>query len=172
MSVEAPKTLAVIITASPGNDDVKYAEEIGQHLDRFEVRHTHRVGSAHKDPEHVLRMIRRYDALRKYRIAYITIAGRSDGLSHVVDAATPNPVTAAPPYSEKYGGMDILSSLRSPSGVGPAVVVTPEAAAIHTAKILGHTNLGVPLKIIEMQENGRTRIAKADSILEHEENLE
>lgn len=44
---------------SPQDQD--YAEKIKQTLDEFGVKSIHRVGSAHKTPEHVLGLIREYD---------------------------------------------------------------------------------------------------------------
>lgn len=137
MSAEAPKELAVIIMGSGG--DEKHADLITAVLDKFNVEHVERVGSAHKTPEHVLAIVRHYDSLPR-RIAYITVAGRSDALSAFVDGASPNPVTAAPPYSEKYAGQDVFSSLRVPSGIGTAVCVEVEAAALHTIKIFAESN--------------------------------
>jgi 5-(carboxyamino)imidazole ribonucleotide mutase len=68
---------------------------------------------------------------------YITVAGRSNALSGFVDAAVSAPVIACPPPSEAFGGADIFSSLRMPSGVAPALVLEPANAALLAAKILG-----------------------------------
>ena len=68
---------------------------------------------------------------------YITVAGRSNALSGFVDGAVSAPVIACPPPSEAFGGADIFSSLRMPSGIAPAVVLEPANAALLAAKILG-----------------------------------
>ena len=67
------------------------------------------------------------DVLAEYEASgevgvYITVAGRSNALSGMADANVTAPVIACPPYSDKYGGADLYSSLRMPSGVAPAVV--------------------------------------------------
>ncbi|HLL49841.1 MAG TPA: AIR carboxylase family protein, partial [Thermomicrobiales bacterium] len=67
---------------------------------------------------------------------YITVAGRSNALSGVVDANSRHPVIACPPYGERFGGMDLLSSVRMPGGVAPMLVLEPEGAALAAAKIL------------------------------------
>ena len=67
---------------------------------------------------------------------YITVAGRSNALSGMVDANVTAPVIACPPYSDRFGGADLYSSLRMPSGVAPAVVLEPDGAALLAAKIL------------------------------------
>ena len=43
---------------------------------------------------------------------------------------------ACPPYSDRFAGADLYSSLRMPSGVAPAVVLEPAGAALLAAKIL------------------------------------
>ena len=68
---------------------------------------------------------------------YITVAGRSNALSGFTDGAVSAPVIACPPPSEAFGGADIYSSLRMPSGIAPAVVLEPANAALLAAKILG-----------------------------------
>ena len=54
----------------------------------------------------------------------------------MVDANVTAPVIACPPYADRFGGADLYSSLRMPSGVAPAVVLEPSAAALLAAKIL------------------------------------
>ena len=70
------------------------------------------------------------------KVVYVTVAGRSNALSAFMDGNTTKPVIACPPYSEKFGGADIYSSLRVPSGIGCVVTIETEGAAIATAKIL------------------------------------
>jgi phosphoribosylcarboxyaminoimidazole (NCAIR) mutase len=55
----------------------------------------------------------------------------------MVDANVVAPVIACPPYSEAFGGGDIFSTIRMPSGVAPALVLEPANAALLAAKILG-----------------------------------
>lgn len=104
-----------------------------------------RIASAHKSPAYLLQMLATYESVDAQaalqppcpRRVYITIAGRSNALSGFVDAAVTAPVIACPPYSDKFGGADVYSSLRMPSGVAPALVLEPDAAALLAAKILG-----------------------------------
>src|SRR5260221_2953780 len=67
---------------------------------------------------------------------HLATAGRSNALSAAVDANTRYPVTACPPYSDRFGGMDILSSLSLPSGIASPTILEPEGAALLAAKIL------------------------------------
>lgn len=155
------KELAVIIMGSEG--DEKYADLIASVIDKFDVDYAKRVGSAHKTPDHVLAIVRYYDGLPNRRIGYITVAGRSDALSAFVDGASVNPVTAAPPYSEKYAGQDVLSSLRVPSGIGTAVCVEAEAAALHLIKIFALSNSRLRQALEDYHLQSATKVLTADT---------
>ena len=82
---------------------------------------------------------------------YITVAGRSNALSGMVDANVTAPVIACPPYSDEYGGADLYSSLRMPSGVAPAVVLEPASAALLAAKILAVADAALRKRIAAAQ---------------------
>ena len=88
---------------------------------------------------------------------YITVAGRSNALSGVVDANSRHPVIACPPYGERFGGMDLLSSVRMPGGVAPMLVLDPEAAALAAAKILGVGDPALAQRIAAWQAESRER---------------
>jgi 5-(carboxyamino)imidazole ribonucleotide mutase len=121
---------AVIIMGS--ERDVEFCREVAKYLKILGVNYEFRVASAHKTPEKVLVVLKEFE---KEKAVYITVAGRSNALSAFVDANTSKPVIACPPYSEKYGGADVFSSLRVPSGIGSVVTIEPEGAAIVVAKI-------------------------------------
>ena len=124
----------VIIMGSKG--DLARARHVAEALAKFGLSCDLRVASAHKSPAYLLQILHAYEQDDARRV-YITIAGRSNALSGFVDAAVSAPVIACPPYSETFAGADIYSSLRMPSGVAPALVLEPEAAALLAAKILG-----------------------------------
>ncbi len=145
----------VIIMGSKA--DVEFSRKIAKVLDEFEISYTMRVASAHKTPEKVLKILKEYkDAL------FITVAGRSNALSGFVDANTTNPVIACPPYSDKFSGLDVLSSLRMPSGVAPMVVLEPENAALAAAKILALKNEKLRKKVEEYQKKKKEEVESAD----------
>ncbi len=83
---------------------------------------------------------------------YITVAGRSNALSGFTDGAVIAPVIACPPPSEAFGGADIYSSLRMPSGIAPAVVLEPANAALLAAKILGLVDPEVTARVAAFQK--------------------
>ncbi|MBK5133499.1 AIR carboxylase family protein, partial [Candidatus Bathyarchaeota archaeon] len=96
------------------------------------------------------------------KIVYITVAGRSNALSAFVDANTSKPVIACPPYSEKFGGADIFSSLRVPSGIGSVVTIEPEGAAIVAAKIFALEDEKINKIIKDYQSNKKKTLAQAN----------
>lgn len=139
--------------------DLKFCSEIAKYLKRLEVEYAFRVASAHKTPEKVLEILKEFE---KEKIVYITVAGRSNALSAFVDANSSKPVIACPPYSEKYGGADIYSSLRVPSGIGSLVTVEPEGAAIAAAKILALEDKELEKRVVYYQSAKKKTIEKAD----------
>jgi 5-(carboxyamino)imidazole ribonucleotide mutase len=151
------KARVVILMGS--ERDAEFCREIAKHLKEFSLDYVFRVASAHKTPEKVLEILKEYE---KERVVYVTVAGRSNALSAFVDANTVKPVIACPPYSEKFGGVDVYSSLRVPSGIGSVVTIEPEAAAIAAAKILAVEDKELEKRVREYQQAKKSEIEKAD----------
>ena len=151
----------VIIMGSKA--DLEWANQVSKVLDSFEIENILRIASAHKVPLKCYDLIKEYE---KENVVFITIAGMSNALSGFTDAQTYCPVIACPPYSDKFGGADLYSSLRMPSGVAPLTVLSPENAALAAAKILGLSNSKVQNKIIEFQEKKRKELEEADQNLQ------
>ena len=126
------KPLVIIVMGS--SSDLGHAEKIVSALNEFGIESEMRIGSAHKTAEHVISILKEYEALNRPKL-YITIAGRSNALSGFVDGFVNAPTIACPPYSETFSGADIYSSLRMPSGISPALVLEPKNAALLAAKI-------------------------------------
>jgi 5-(carboxyamino)imidazole ribonucleotide mutase len=139
--------------------DLDFCDEIAKHLKSLGLEYLFRVGSAHKTPEKVLKIIKEYE---KQKAVYVTVAGRSNALSAFVDANTTKPVIACPPYSEKYSGADIYSSLRVPSGVASVVMIEPEGAALAAAKMLAIQDEELEKRIGDYQQSKKRDIEKAD----------
>ena len=121
-----------------------------------------RIGSAHKTAEHVLAILREYEADARPKV-YVTVAGRSNALSGFVDGAVSAPVIACPPASEAFGGADVFSSLRMPSGIAPAVVLDPANAALLAAKIFGLGNVEVREQVKVSQRRAAEKIVADDA---------
>ena len=151
--------LVIIILGSPS--DTPFGKQIVKVLEGFGIPSETRIASAHKTPRYLLDLLEKCEADPQPKV-YITVAGRSNALSGMVDAQVTAPVIACPPYSERFAGGDVLSSLRAPSGVAPAVILEPESAALLAAKMLGLTNAGLCDKIRKAQEEQRRRLIEAD----------
>ena len=148
---------AVIIMGS--GRDLVFSREIAKYLTLLGVEYDFRVASAHKTPGKVLEIIKEFE---NDKVVYVTVAGRSNALSAFIDGNTSKPVIACPPYSEKFSGADIFSSLRLPSGIGSVVTIEPEGAAIATAKILALQNAELQGNVKTYQEGKKKEIDKAN----------
>ena len=120
-SAQGPQVVILLGSKS----DMEHRAAIARGLDRFAVTHETRIASAHRVTRYLLDLLDRYERDGQPRV-YITVAGRSNALSGVVDANSRHPVIACPPYGERFGGMDLLSTVRMPGGVAPMLVLEPE----------------------------------------------
>jgi 5-(carboxyamino)imidazole ribonucleotide mutase/phosphoribosylaminoimidazole-succinocarboxamide synthase len=154
--------VVVVITGSPS--DTPFREQITGALDELGIAWETRIASAHKTPARLIEMLREYEADPRPKV-YVTVAGRSNALSGMVDAQVGAPVIACPPYSAKFAGGDLLSSLRTPSGVAPAVVLEPQNAALLAAKILGLADPDLLRRVQEAQRGQRQRLNDADAAM-------
>ena len=148
---------AVIIMGS--EKDLDFSIEIAKYLNALGINHEFRVASAHKTPERVLEILKKSEL---EKVVFITVAGRSNALSAFVDANSLKPVIACPPYSEKFGGVDIYSSLRVPSGIGSLVTLEPEGAAIAAAKMFALEDKQLAKRVKDYQSEKRKEIEKAN----------
>jgi 5-(carboxyamino)imidazole ribonucleotide mutase len=151
---------AIIIMGS--EKDLELCRDVAKYLKQLGVDYVFRVASAHKTPEKVLAILKEFE---KAEVVYITVAGRSNALSGFVDANTSKPVIACPPYSEKFGGADVFSSLRVPSGIGSVLTIEPEGAAIAAAKIFALNNKELEMRLKDYRLGKKIEIEKADEIL-------
>lgn len=155
--------LVVVLMGSP--TDSAFAGQITDALDGYGIPWESRVASAHKTPRYLLDALAAYEATDEPKV-YITVAGRSNALSGMVDAAVTAPVIACPPYSDKFGGGDLYSSLRTPSGVAPAVVLEPKNAALLAAKMLALVDASLRQRVSDAQAEQRQRLMDADAQVE------
>jgi len=140
--------------------DLEFSQEIAKTLKTLGVKFAFRVASAHKTPEKVLKILREYE---NGKIVYVTVAGKSNALSAFVDVNTSKPVIACPPYSDKFAGADIYSSLRVPSGVASLTTIEPEGAALAASKILALEDGPLEKRIEQYQKAKKRTIEEADN---------
>ena len=148
-----------VVLIMGSKSDLDWSEKIGDTLDKLGIKSVMRIASAHKVPSKALDII---DEYKDEQVVYVTVAGRSNALSGFVDAQTEKPVIACPPYSSKFAGADIFSSLRMPSGVCPMVVLGTEQAGLAAAKMLALTDEELQERIKKYQEENRKEIDQDD----------
>ncbi len=141
--------LVVILMGS--KSDESHCQKIAEAAHGFGLDVALHIGSAHKTPQHVLALLDKYEQDPRPKV-YITVAGRSNALSGFTDGTVSAPVIACPPPSETFGGADLFSSLRMPSGIAPGVVLDPGNAALLAAKILGLTSIEIKKNVLNYQQ--------------------
>lgn len=146
--------------------DLEFCRGIAKFLKLLGVEYVFRVASAHKTPEQALAVLKEFE---NEKAIYITVAGRSNALSAFADANTSKPVIACPPYSEKFGGADIYSSLRVPSGIGSTVTIEPEGAAIAVAKIFALEDKALEKRVKDYQSAKKGALEKANDAMKKQQ---
>lgn len=141
----------VVVIMGSGSDE-EFAKPIWATLQQYGIPCEKRVFSAHKRAQELLDVLGEYERSGD-NIVYITVAGRSNALSGVVDDNTKHIVIACPPYSEKFGGSDVYSSLRMASGIASLVILEPENAALAAIKILAYGDSKLYEKVSQYQQN-------------------
>lgn len=128
-----PRARAVVIMGSPS--DASHCEKIRQECKKYGVPCELRVVSAHKATDICLGILHEYEG-EGIPTVFIAVAGRSNGLGPVLSGNATWPVLNCPPLTADWGSQDVWSSLRLPSGLGCATVMSPEAAALNAAQTL------------------------------------
>src|SRR5688572_15915925 len=156
------KPLVIILMGSKG--DVEHCTKISDACKQYGLETVLRIASAHKTPEYAISILSEYESDDRPKV-YITAAGRSNALSGFTDGFVSAPVIACPPPSDSFGGADVFSSLRMPSGVAPAVVLEPVNAALLAAKIFGVTNPAIRKNVLEFQKKQADKILADDAAI-------
>jgi 5-(carboxyamino)imidazole ribonucleotide mutase len=155
-----------VIIIMGSKSDLEHANRIAVPLGDWGIQYTLRVASAHKSVQHLLAILKQYNAGGAAQpVVFIAIAGRSNALAGMVDANTPYPVITCPPVSTAFGGADIYSSLRMPGGVAPLVILEPEGAALAAAKILALADADLAARLTAYQAEMVQGIVSADKSL-------
>ena len=114
--------------------DLPLAKSIQQELNVYSIPSVCRVCSAHKAAENLLQMLHDYEHCASPPVLYITIAGKSNALSALIDGHTTRPVLACPPLTDAKM-YDLYSSVSMPSYIAPMVVLNPKNVALAALKI-------------------------------------
>lgn len=151
----------MIIIILGSKSDMDWGKQISKEISRFGVEYKINIASAHKTPVYLLSLLNKYEK-QNTPLVYICVAGRSNALGGFTDANVLNPVINCPPPSDKFAGLDILSSLRMPSGVACMTVLEPDQAAIAAVKILSFNNRRLKQKITDFQNKMRKKVKEND----------
>ena len=156
--------LVIILMGSSA--DLQHCNKIAEACKQFGLETVLRIGSAHKTAEHTLAILREYELDQRPKV-YITVAGRSNALSGFTDGFVSAPVISCPPPSDAFGGADVFSSLRMPSGIAPALVLDPINAALLSAKILGQFDPRIRETVAKFQRTQAEKIILDDKHIGH-----
>jgi 5-(carboxyamino)imidazole ribonucleotide mutase/phosphoribosylaminoimidazole-succinocarboxamide synthase len=156
----------VILAGSAADND--HVARIAAGAERFGVLVERRIGSAHKTPEHVLALLRAYEA-DGVPTVFITVAGRSNALSGFVDAMVASPVIACPPGLEAFNGADLWSSIRMPGDVAPLFVMDPANAGLAAAKILAVHDPELRARLAAHKAGEAAKVVAADTAARSEQ---
>jgi 5-(carboxyamino)imidazole ribonucleotide mutase len=154
------KPLVVILMGSKA--DMEHCLKISDACKQYGLETVLRIASAHKTPTYAISILNEYETDDRPKV-YITVAGRSNALSGFTDGSVSAPVIACPPQSDSFGGADVFSSLRMPSGIAAAVVLEPANAALLAAKIFGITNAEVREQVKTSQKRAAEKITGDDA---------
>jgi 5-(carboxyamino)imidazole ribonucleotide mutase/phosphoribosylaminoimidazole-succinocarboxamide synthase len=162
---ELSRPLVPILMGS--RSDLEHAAKVKSALEGFGIEAEMRIASAHKSPALLLEVLDAYEADPRPKV-YVAIAGRSNALSGMLCAAVSSPVVTCPPYSDRFAGADVFSSLRMPSNVAPALVLDPANAAFFCAKVLGLSDAQIRGKVAELQQASRDKLRADDAALRND----
>ena len=152
-------TSPVIVILMGSGADREHAGKVAAVGTALGIAVEQRVGSAHKTPGHVLKIIDQYEADPRPKV-WVTIAGRSNALSAFVEAAVTAPVISCPPLAMPE---DVWSSLRMPAEVAPMVVLDPVNAGLAAAKILALVDPGIGQRLADRRATEFAKVTTADA---------
>ena len=105
------------------------------------------VASAHKVPEKVFEIVSENNKSDE-DIVYVTVAGRSNGLSGVTAANSVHPVIACPPFKTKEDFMiNINSTLVMPSDTPVLTVIDKQNVVMAVLRIFALKDSGLRAKV-------------------------
>ncbi len=151
----------VVLMGSPA--DEPQARKVGDAVEQFGVECEYRIASAHKTPAKLLEVLEELEkeAAKGKRIVLVGVVGMSNALSGVLAAQTIFPVITCPVFAPE----DLMSSLRMPSDVPHAVVLSPKNAGLDAVRILALSNPALRKKLLEYRAQMKKRIENADKDL-------
>jgi len=163
-----PRGRAAVFMGSPS--DLEFCEKIRTECKKLGVPCELRISSAHKGTEETMTILAEYEG-EGIPTVFIAVAGRSNGLGPVLSGNATWPVINCPPVKADWAAQDVWSSLRLPSGLGCSTVISPEAAALQAAQILGLNDHMIWSRLRARQLNTAISLMKADRSSRDDSNI-
>ena len=127
--------------------DKGFVEDIVNGLGKYDVASEVIVASAHKVPEKVFEIVSSNNESDE-DIVYVTVAGRSNGLSGVTAANSIHPVIACPPFQDKDDfSVNINSTLCMPSDTPVLTVIDKQNVVMCILRIFALKDAGLKQKV-------------------------
>ncbi len=128
--------------------DLEFIDGMDKEFAKWEIPGKVVVASAHKVPEKVLDIVQKYNDSDE-DIVYVTVAGRSNGLSGVTAANSIHPVIALPPHKTKEDFMvNINSSLQMPSDTPVMTIIDKQNVVMAVVRIFALNNSELKRKLV------------------------
>jgi len=140
--------------------DLPTGNKISSELQKYHIDSVIRVCSAHKATIDLLKMLDNYEQNDEVKV-YVTIAGKSNALSSLIDGYTIRPVISCPPITDSKM-YDLFSSTSMPSYIAPMVVINPKNAALAVAKICSLDNRYIQHSIRYLHQQNQLTLKIAD----------
>lgn len=129
--------------------DKEFMEGMPVELKAWGVESEVIVASAHKVPEKVFQIVSKNNESDE-DIVYVTVVGRSNGLSGVTAANSIHPVIACPPFKDKEDFIiNINSTLMMPSDTPVLTVIDRQNAIMAVLRIFALKDAGLREKMRE-----------------------
>lgn len=140
--------------------DIPQGNKISKTLFDYGVSNGIRISSAHKSTYESLKIIKKYEEDDDIPLI-ITVVGKSNALSGVVDSNFSKPVVCCPLVSNETM-YDLFSSISMPSDVAVTVVLNPYNAALAALKICGLLDKNIQKSIFNLHERNRLNLVLSD----------
>ena len=135
----------VMILGSESDKD--FVAGMDQNFEKWGITAEVIVASAHKVPEKVFEIVSENNKSDE-DIVYVTVAGRSNGLSGVTAANSVHPVIACPPFKTKEDFMiNINSTLVMPSDTPVLTVIDKQNVVMAVLRIFALKDSGLKQKV-------------------------
>jgi len=149
------KGLAVILAGS--DSDKEHIAKITSELEKFGIPYDVRIASAHKQPEKVVAIVRRYDQINIPSLVYIAVAGMTDALSGMASYHSVRPVISCPPDSTPNP-----TCLTNPPGSSNATIYNPKNTARFIAQMFSYAHYEYADAIRKQNNSKETALEEAD----------